>query len=44
MIPNKEGRKHAMKGKKDKDAYFQATTMIDPATDCCATSQNRPSC
>ena len=32
LIPNKEGRKYAMKGKKDKDFYLQAITMIDPAT------------
>ena len=24
---------YAMKGKKDKDFYFRAITMIDPATD-----------
>ena len=33
MTPNKGGRKYAMKGKKDKDVYLQAITMIDPATD-----------
>ena len=32
MTPNKGGRKYAMKGKKDKDVYLQAITMIDPAT------------
>ena len=32
MSPNKGGRKYAMNGKKDKDVYLQATTMIDPAT------------
>ena len=32
MTPNKGGRKYAMKGKKDKDVYLQANTMIDPAT------------
>ena len=31
MIPNERGRKYAMKGKKDKDAYFQAITTIVPA-------------
>ena len=33
MTPNKGGRKHAIKDKKDNDVYLQAiTTMIDPAT------------
>ena len=32
MTPNKGGRKYPMKGKKDKDVYLQAITMIDPAT------------
>ena len=32
MTPNKGGKKYAMKGKKDKDIYLQAITMIDPAT------------
>ena len=32
MIPNKGGKKYAMKGKKDNDVYLQAITMIDPAT------------
>ena len=32
MTPNKGGRKYAMKGKKDKDVYWQAIIMIDPAT------------
>ena len=32
MTPNKGGRKYAIKGKKDKDVYLQAITMIDPAT------------
>ena len=33
MTPNnKGGRKYAMKGKKDKDVYLQALTMIEPAT------------
>ena len=32
MTPNKEGRKYAMKGKKDKDVYLQAITMVDSAT------------
>ena len=32
MNPNKGGRKYAMKGKKDKDVYFQAITMIYQAT------------
>ena len=32
MTPNKGGKKYAMKGKKDKDVYLQAITMIDPAT------------
>ena len=31
MTPNRGGREHAMKGKKDKDFYLQAITMIDPA-------------
>ena len=31
MTPNKGGRKYTMKGKKDKNAYSQAITMIDPA-------------
>ena len=31
MTPNKGGRKYAMKGKKDKDIYLQAITIIDPA-------------
>ena len=30
MTPNKG--KYAMKGKKDKNVYLQAITMIDPAT------------
>ena len=29
MTPKKGGRKYAMKGKKDKDIYLQAITMID---------------
>ena len=33
MTSNKGGRKHAIRGKKEKDVYLQATTMIDPATD-----------
>ena len=33
MTPNKEGRKHTMRDKKNKDVYLQAKTMIDPATD-----------
>ena len=32
MTSNKGGRKYTMKGKKDKDVYLQAITMIDPAT------------
>ena len=32
MTPNKQGRKHAMKGKKDKDVYLQAIAIIDPTT------------
>ena len=32
MTPNQGGRKYAMKGKKDKDVYLQAITIIDPAT------------
>ena len=32
MTPNKGGRKYAMKGKKDKDFYLRAITMIDQAT------------
>ena len=32
MTPNKGNRKYAMKGKKDKDVYVQAITMIDPGT------------
>ena len=32
MTPNKGGRKYAMKGKKDKDVYIQAITMIALAT------------
>ena len=32
MTPKKGGRKYAMKGKKEKDVYLQAITMIDPAT------------
>ena len=32
MTPHKGGRKYAMKGKKNKNVYLQATTMIDPAT------------
>ena len=31
MIPNKGGRKYAIKGKKDKHVYLKAITMIDPA-------------
>ena len=31
MTPNEGGRKYAMKGKKDKDAYLQAIIMIVPA-------------
>ena len=30
MTPNKGGRKYVMKGKKDKDVYLQAITMINP--------------
>ena len=33
MTTNKGGRNYAMEGKKDKDAYLQAITMIDAATD-----------
>ena len=29
MTPNKGSRKYAMKGKKDKDVYLRAITMID---------------
>ena len=29
MTHNKGGRKYAMKGKKDKDVYLQAITMIE---------------
>ena len=29
MTPKKGGRKYAMKGKKEKDVYLQAITMID---------------
>ena len=32
MTPNKIGRKYAMKGKKNKDVYLQAITMIDLGT------------
>ena len=32
MTPNVGGRKYSMKGKKDKDVYLQAITMIDPDT------------
>ena len=32
MTPNKGGRKYAMKGKKEKDIYLQAITMIDSGT------------
>ena len=32
MTPNKGGKKYAMKGKKDKNVYSQAITMIDTAT------------
>ena len=32
MIPNKDYRKYAMTGKKDKNVYLQAITMIYPAT------------
>ena len=32
ITPSKGGRKYAIKGKKDKDVYLQANTMIDPAT------------
>ena len=28
MNPNKGGRKYAMKGKKDKDVYLQAITIV----------------
>ena len=31
MIPNKTGRKYAIQGKKNKDVYLLAITMIDPA-------------
>ena len=31
MTPNKGGRKYIMKGKKEKDIYLQAITMIDPS-------------
>ena len=34
MTPNKRGRKHAMKGKIDKDVYFQEITMRDPSMGC----------
>ena len=51
MIPNKAGRRYAMKGKKDKNVYLQAITLIDPATDLIeissvpeVRSQSRPSC
>ena len=30
--PSKRGRKYTMKGKKDKEVYLQAITMMDPAT------------
>ena len=33
MTLNQRGRKYAIKGKKDKNVYLQAITMIDPATD-----------
>ena len=33
MTRKKGGRKYAIKGKKDKDVYLQAITMIDAATD-----------
>ena len=32
MTPNKGGRKYNIEGKKDKDVYLRAITMIDPAT------------
>ena len=32
MNPNAGDGKYAVKGKKDKDVYLQANTMIDPAT------------
>ena len=32
MTPNKGGRKYAMKGKKDKEIYLHAITMINSAT------------
>ena len=32
MIPNKGGRKYAMKGKQNTYDYLQAITTIDPAT------------
>ena len=32
MTSNKGGRKYTMKGKKDKDVYLQAITMIELAT------------
>ena len=32
VFPDKGGRKYARKGKKDKDVYLRAITMIDPAT------------
>ena len=32
MTPNKGGRKYTKKGKKDKDVYLQAITIIDLAT------------
>ena len=32
MTPNKGGKKYAMKGKKDKDDYIQAITMIEQVT------------
>ena len=32
MTPDKVGGKYTIKGKKEKDVYLQAITMIDPAT------------
>ena len=43
-MPNKGGKKYAVKGKKDKDLYLQAITMIDPATtwiDICSVPEAR---
>ena len=42
MTPNKRGRKHAMKDKKDKNFYLQVITMIDPAKNCSSNNYDRP--